>query len=275
VAASLKGGRTVTVVEEGKEPAAFWTAVGGQAEYASAKETSEGGREPRLFHCSSNAGSFHVEEVFSFTQDDLIDDDVMILDVYSEVFVWVGSKSSRDEKDTALTTALDFVSKAPDGRSPDTPIYKVQPGGEPPNFTCHFLGWNPARVIAEDPYVEAMNRLKSTAAGAASPKAGSAAASPKAETKGAAAAPAASPKAATAAPKVEAVTRNSVGFLPWATNSFSIDQLKAGVPNTDPANKPLYLPDAVFATLFKTTKAEFQKLPKWKADGEKKKHGLF
>jgi advillin len=266
-AAVIKGARTVTLVEEGKEPDAFWSAVGGKGEYPQAKEEKAAAREPRLFHCSSNHGHFHVEEIFNFTQDDLIDDDVMILDTYSEVFVWVGTKATREEKDTALTTALDFVTKAPDGRSADTPIYKVHPGGEPPNFTCHFLGWNPAKVSAEDPYSDALVKLK----GGAPAKAGAAAAgptSPKAESKG--------PAPAKAAPaKVEAVTRDSVGYLDWSKNAYTIDQLKAGVPNIDPANKPLYLADSAFTALFKMSKQDFIKLAKWKSDAEKKKAGLF
>jgi len=262
-AAVIKGARAVVAVEEGKEPEAFWTGVKGRGEYASDKELVLGAREPRLFHCSTNGGHFHVEEIFNFSQDDLIDDDVMILDTYTEVFVWVGNKSSREEKDTALTTALDFVTKAPDGRSADTPIYKVTPGGEPPNFTCHFLGWNPARIMAEDPYADAMMKLK----GGPKTESKSPLGSPKAESKGA--------PVKTAPAKAEVVTRESVGYLDWSKNVFTVDQLKAGVPNSDPANKPLYLADSVFTAMFKMSKQDFIKLPKWKADAEKKKVGLF
>jgi villin 1/advillin len=264
IAGVLKGARTVTPVEEGKEPAEFWTALGGKTEYPNEKELGVERKEPRLFHCSSNAGHFHVEEIFNFTQDDLIDDDVMILDTYGDVFVWVGNKSTKEEKDTAMKTAMDFVGKSPDGRSPDTPIYKVSPGGEPPNFTCHFLGWNPAKRADDDPYQARLASLKGTTGpvGKVETKGASGATSPKAETK---AAPA----------KVERVTASSIGYAPFTT-SFPLQTIKDGLaPNIDPGNKHLYLSDTDFMTQFKMNKEAFGKLAKWKADQEKKRVGLF
>ena len=35
-----------------------------------------------------------VTEVFGFSQDDLFSDEVMILDCYSDIFVWVGQNVS-------------------------------------------------------------------------------------------------------------------------------------------------------------------------------------
>ena len=40
---------------------------------------------PRLFQCSQASGRFTVDEIVDFTQEDLIDSDVMILDTYDEV----------------------------------------------------------------------------------------------------------------------------------------------------------------------------------------------
>jgi hypothetical protein len=268
VAGVLKGSRTLTAVEEGKEPADFWTRVGGKGDYPTERELTMGAREPRLFRCSTNGGHFFVEEIFNFSQDDLLDDDVMILDTYSEVFVWVGSKSSAEEKNTASKTALDFVENSPDGRSKDTPIYRIHPGNEPANFTCHFLGWNPTKSAVEDPYLAAKARLS----GGAAAKTGEVK-SPKTATSPTGAAAGATPAKA-AAP--ERVTADNAGFVDHTKKSFSLDDLKNGrAPNIDPSNKPLYLADAEFLTVMKMTKADFIKLPKWKADGEKRKVGLF
>jgi hypothetical protein len=264
VAGVLKGSRTIQTVEEGKEPADFWTRLGGKGEYAQDHEATEDAKEPRLFHCSTNGGHFHVEEIFNFSQDDLIDDDVAILDTYTDVFVWIGNKASDEEKKTSLQTALDFVSKAPDGRSEDTPIWKIHPGGEPPNFTCHFLGWNAAKSSDEDPYSAAIAKL------------GGAKGAGKVESKSPAPSKTSASPPPASSPKAERVTADSIGFADPSKKSYSLDDIKNNrVPNMDPANKPYYLSDADFQATFKMDKAAFRALAKWKADGEKKKVGLF
>ena len=59
----LRAERTVEAVLEGSEPAAFWEALGGAAEYATALPPVEEPREPILFHCSTHRnGIFAVDE---------------------------------------------------------------------------------------------------------------------------------------------------------------------------------------------------------------------
>ena len=60
---------------------------------------------PRLFHCSNATGRFEVEEIHNFTQDDLETDDIMMLDTYEQVLVWVGKESNQKEKKDAFTFA--------------------------------------------------------------------------------------------------------------------------------------------------------------------------
>ena len=60
----------------------------------------------RLFHCSNASGRFRVEEVLDFSQEDLEEDDVMILDAWKELFVWVGESARKEEKHEAIKTAL-------------------------------------------------------------------------------------------------------------------------------------------------------------------------
>jgi len=47
-----------------------------------------------------------VEEVLDFSQEDLEEDDVMIVDAWKELFVWVGETARREEKHEAIKTAL-------------------------------------------------------------------------------------------------------------------------------------------------------------------------
>lgn len=60
----------------------------------------------RLFRCSNEKGYFSISEKCSdFCQDDLADDDIMILDNGTHVFIWVGAKCSEVEIKLAYKSA--------------------------------------------------------------------------------------------------------------------------------------------------------------------------
>jgi len=84
----------VEVIQEGNETDGFWTLLGGKKPYADNPEFEQHDIKARLFQCSDATGIFKVDEIMNFCQDDLINDDVMILDAYHEVFVWIGDKST-------------------------------------------------------------------------------------------------------------------------------------------------------------------------------------
>ncbi|KAK2509868.1 hypothetical protein MC885_005493 [Smutsia gigantea] len=133
------------VVVEGQEPANFWMALGGKAPYASSKRLQEENRAitPRLFECSNQTGRFLATEISDFTQDDLEEDDVFLLDVWDQVFFWIGKNANENEKKAAATTVQEYLKTHPSGRDPETPIIVVKQGHEPPIFTGWFLAWDP------------------------------------------------------------------------------------------------------------------------------------
>lgn len=66
----------------------------------------------------------------------------------------------------------------------------------------------------------------------------------------------------------------------WAStaNIFALEQLQGDAWKTlkvDPSKREQYLSEEVFAKLFGVSKLEFEKLPKWKRDAQKKEHNLF
>ena len=63
------------------------------------------GFEPRLFHCSNVSGTFFVEEIYNFTQEDMLNEDIMLLDAYSTIFMWIGNRSNDWEKKGATKAA--------------------------------------------------------------------------------------------------------------------------------------------------------------------------
>jgi len=250
----LAGKKKTVTLTEGTEPAEFWAALGGKGEYPASPPEAEEAKEARLFHCCNTHGYFKIEEIFNFQQEDLINDDTMILDTYSEVFVWLGHDSAKEEKEEAMKAAVQYVTNAPDGRSKDTPVYRINAGSEPPNFTCHFAGWNPEKASDfSDPY--------------------------EAKKKGLGGKPSETKSAAPAkkGPVVlEKVNVAELGFLDYNTNFFALDVLQKGTPDKcDPANREMYLNPDDFKKLFKSEKADYAKLPKWKKDAAKKANKLF
>ena len=92
---------------------------------------------------SNASGRLSVEEIADFVQEDLVQDDVMVLDTYEEIFVWIGGGAHIEEKKWALLTVKEYLKTDPTGRSEgETTLLQINQGYEPPNFTAQFIGWN-------------------------------------------------------------------------------------------------------------------------------------
>jgi len=253
--------REVVAIKEGEEPDDFWTAVGGKGEYPKMKPGEELPAEPRLFQCTNMTGVFAMEEIGNFAQDDLIDDDVMILDCYTTVYVWVGSGANEIEKRMAMDTANKYVAAAAatDGRDADTGIMQISASREPALFTTNFMGWD-AELFEknkfQDPYELrlAEERKKKEAEGAE----------------------AAAADAKAAADKKAAEDEKAAKADAVKGSTFSLEALQGGCPEgVDPGNKELFLDDDKFLELFGCDKAKWGSTAGWKKSSQKKKHGLF
>jgi len=145
--------KNIKILHEGEETSEFWKAIGGKEPFVLCKQPQR--RFPRMFSCSIGSGVFVVEEVFPFSQDDLLSEDVFILDAVDTVFVWIGKLSNDREKKMAMETAVEYVEAAPDGRKMTTSdIYVVLQNQEPLEFTCHFHGWDWTKYNNKVPQVE-------------------------------------------------------------------------------------------------------------------------
>ncbi|XP_033831952.1 gelsolin a isoform X2 [Periophthalmus magnuspinnatus] len=138
-------GVSPTELPEGGESDDFWEILGGKSEYRTSTRLKDkmDAHPPRLFACSNKTGNFIIEEVpGEMTQDDLATDDVMILDTWEQVFVWIGNEAQEEEKTEAMASALRYIETDPASRDKRTPIVKIKQGFEPPTFTGWFLGWD-------------------------------------------------------------------------------------------------------------------------------------
>uniref|UniRef100_A0AAQ5YLU3 Gelsolin n=1 Tax=Amphiprion ocellaris TaxID=80972 RepID=A0AAQ5YLU3_AMPOC len=142
-------------------PDQFWEALGGKTEYRTSTRLKDkmDTHPPRLFACSNKTGNFVIEEVpGEMTQDDLATDDVMILDTWEQVFVWIGNEAQEEEKTEAMASAVRYIETDPANRDRRTPIVRIKQGFEPPTFTGWFLGWD-HDYWTTDPLERAMAEL--------------------------------------------------------------------------------------------------------------------
>jgi len=251
VAENLKFSRECVDVLEGSEPDEFWDALGGKDDYPKEKVQLDSDREPQLFHCSNETGSFKVEPIYDFAQADLEEDDVFLLDTYTAVFIWLGSECNQTEKAKTTETAMAYM-KAQQYDA-DTPIITVKSGDEPPIFTANFLGWNPSATKKfVDPYEAKLAAIE-----------------------------AANPVVEEAPPPVKRPSAASGAVFdaefkdPSALKVDYAELAKGNVPGVDPTKKEQYLSDAEFEKVLGSPRGEFNAMKPWKQNQIKKAKGLF
>ncbi|KAF3824147.1 hypothetical protein GH733_008432 [Mirounga leonina] len=244
------------VVVEGQEPASFWVALGGKAPYASTKRLQKESLAitPRLFECSNQTGRFLATEIPDFNQDDLEEDDVFLLDVWDQVFFWIGQHAKEEEKKAAAITAQEYLKTHPSGRDPETPIIVVKQGHEPPTFTGWFLAWDPFKWSNTKSYEDLKAELGNSGDWDQI-------------------------TAEITNPKLDMFNANSnlvSGPLPIfpleQLVNKPVEELPEGV---DPSRKEKHLSIEDFTKALGMTPTAFSALPRWKQHHLKKEKGLF
>ncbi|XP_060925962.1 advillin isoform X2 [Limanda limanda] len=233
------------IVAEGQEPIEFWEILGGKSPYANEKRLQQTvlDHQPRLFECSNKTGRFIVSELTQFTQDDLNDDDIMLLDTWDQVFLWIGKEANAVERKEAVVTSQEYLHTHPGNRDPDTPIVSVKQGFEPPTFTGWFTAWDPSKWSGGKSYEELKKELGDEV----------------------------SPVLVT----IQNCVESEKNF-----ECFPLDSLLNKLPNelpegVDPTKKEKHLSDSDFSSVFGISKDDFAQLPQWKQLGMKKETGMF
>jgi len=211
-------------------------------------------KPPRLFHCWNAKGYFDLEEITNFTQDDLLLEDIYILDVFTTVFVWVGTDANKEERVKSMEIAVQFVEKASkvDERSVDIPIIKVIAGDEPPMFTCWFHAWEAQKAGVDifkqysiDQQTKDKDKLKNTSTHNTDVRA-----------------------------EIKAIHEAQFAVYPYA--KIRMDLNKKNMPeHIDLKNLDKHLSEEEFQKVFSMKKEEFYKFPTWKQENVKSSKHLF
>ncbi|TKS71502.1 Advillin p92 [Collichthys lucidus] len=235
------------IVAEGQEPLEFWDLLGGKAPYANDKRLQQKvpDHQPRLFECSNKTGRFIVTEVTQFTQDDLNEDDVMLLDTWDQVILWIGKEANEVERKEAVVTSREYLRTHPGDRDPDTSIVLIKQGFEPPTFTGWFMAWDPSKWSRGLSYEELKKELGDDAA------------------------PVFVSTEQNAVPETEKTFEH---FPPDSLVNKLANELPEGV---DPTQKERHLSDSDFTVVFGITKDDYASLPRWKQLKLKKEKGMF
>ncbi|NXS86977.1 VILI protein, partial [Erpornis zantholeuca] len=243
------------VIAEGQEPPEFWLALGGKSQYASNKRLQEENPSvsPRLFECSNKTGTFLATEIIDFTQDDLEENDVYLLDTWDQVFLWIGKGANESEKEAAAVMAQEYLWSHPSGRDLDTPIIVVKQGYEPPTFTGWFLAWDPLNWADKKSYETLRAELGDDSSLG---------------------------ELTSVLTSRQEVFTASTTLVPTKLETFPLDVLvntaAEDLPRgVDPSRKEDHLSDEDFQAAFGMNRSAFSNLPLWKQQKLKKDKGLF
>jgi hypothetical protein len=146
-----RGGKpTVMVLDDGKEPYEFWNALGGKGAVAKADDVDDDEafekqqeKDVKLYHVSDADGTLKVTHIAvpPLQQMMLNGDDCHILDVGTEIFVWIGRGCTDQERESAMESAQQFLIQS--GRPEWIPITRFVQGAETPTFQAQFQHWTP------------------------------------------------------------------------------------------------------------------------------------
>eukprot|EP00727_Mastigamoeba_balamuthi_P005350 m51a1_g14813 hypothetical protein (1158) ;mRNA; r:604541-609144 len=167
--------RSVLEITEGNETPQFWSALGGRCAYASDTYLFDP-RPERFFRLFLNsdrvavrvgaavdwrlrasASRAHtcelsqIEELRECGPEDLKEGEVLFVDAYHRVYLWVGSLVPPSLRSAAEQIARAYITTAADWRKPDSPVVVVLPGQEPLAFKSHFSSWVFAPACWEPP----------------------------------------------------------------------------------------------------------------------------
>ncbi|CAH4013427.1 unnamed protein product [Pieris brassicae] len=237
------------LVMQGKEKPDFWAALGDRRHLLVPAPLEEIHRPlpPRLFYVAvASPGHFTFEEIVSFSQYELSPEMCCVLDVHCAVYVWLGAHCCLRAKDDSRNVALSYLTFDPASRDPDTPIYVLSQGREPPNFTGFFPHWKSSMWKAHKTFSAIVSALE----GKAIVRGGNSA-----------------HQNGNSENQFDQHEKYPLSVLRGPKEHMPLE--------IDPLTKELYLTHDDFVSTFNMPYCEFRTLPSWKQKEMKKFVGLF
>lgn len=237
-----------SVLFEGQEKQDFWKNLPGNENYSNCVRLAIVPLQApavRLFCYSKLKGGLKVEEIMDFSQSDLAQEDIFILDAFHTLMIWTGKYANREEKNKAFEIAIEFLKTDPSRREPNIPIIHVKQGYEPPTFTGFFTEWDPQMWMKEQKFEELreeIDRQKPLL-------------------------------------QVDLIVADTVPNF-YECEKYPLNVLLERDPEKLPVgidvqHKELYLSSEEFFDVFSMKYSEYSGIPKWKQDCLKKNVGLF
>jgi len=165
-----RGGKAKAVfLDSGKagEDELFWQTLGPKD---LVKSEDEGGRDddikayaPRLYRISDASGHMEMSEVATgkLSRDMLDTNDVFLLDVGTEVMVWIGKGATKDERAKGMVFGQEYLQR--ENRPSFTPLTRLAESGETAQFKSYFHWTEPTerkaeakREVKREPVIEAL-----------------------------------------------------------------------------------------------------------------------
>ncbi|KAL6597624.1 hypothetical protein U3516DRAFT_803589 [Neocallimastix sp. 'constans'] len=131
-----------TFDQDDSDATPFWEALGGKTTikdepsvYRTKKNVAG---DKILLRLTDNSGTIEFkEEAKNDISLSMLDtNDVFIIDVPTEVFIWIGNKSNVNEKTNAFKYAMDYVKKT--SKASNIPITRIVEGNETNEFKSYF-----------------------------------------------------------------------------------------------------------------------------------------
>lgn len=129
------------IVSEGKEPSSFFDVLGDKQDYQNEYKTMVlERRPPSLVLYNQDHETF--QDVESFTQEDLSDTDVVVLDLYDQILLWSGDRICDTVRQDLYSIAQTYIEQDPAGRRfEDISLWLVSQRHETMAFIKHFTVW--------------------------------------------------------------------------------------------------------------------------------------